>query len=89
VRLTDNAQKEFIMTTKKRVAEYLKWSNLDMFVYDCGDGIKHIKFAPKGMYTHFHACPHEQHASSWKEALIWIKGYNEALVNHQLLGNKI
>jgi len=41
------------------------------------------------MYTQFHACPHEQHAHNWSEALIWIKGYNQALINHQLLGDKI
>lgn len=89
MRLTDNAQKEFIMTKRKQVEEYLKWTNLDLFVHDCGDGIKRIKFAPKGMYTQFHACPHEQHAHNWSEALIWIKGYNQALINHQLLGDKI
>ena len=89
MRLTDNAQKEFTMTTKQKVQEYLKLTNLDVFVYDPGDGIKRIKFAPKNKYTDFHACPMEQHAHGWCDALLWVKGYNEALINHQLLGDKI
>lgn len=74
---------------KEHMDFVLKRCNLDVFTYSPGDGITRYKFAPKGLYEDYFAAEPRTQALGWKEAMVWLDGYEQALLNHKLNGEKL
>ena len=74
---------------KEHMNAVLKRCNLDVFTYSPGDGLTRYKFAPKGWYGDYFVADVGAQALGWKEAMVWLDGYEQALLNHKFNGEKI
>jgi len=74
---------------KAHMNAVLKHCNLDVFTYSPGDGATRYKFARKGLYQDYFACEPRCQAIGFKEAMTWLYGYQQSLIDHHMNGDKI
>ena len=74
---------------KEHMNAVLKHCNLDVFTYSPGDGVTRYKFAPKGKYGDYFTADCGARACGFSEAMTWLYGYQQALIDHHMNGNKI